>query len=387
MEEVNKAVLTGTHHLTGSQACAEGALSAGCCFLGYYPIFPSFDIVERLVERFSDVQGVFIQMEDEISALAAVLGASWTGKRSMTVTTGTGFAQMAEHIGLGVMLETPCVIIDVQRDGVSEGTPCAPGAGDIMQARWGSHGDYEMIVLSPNSPQEMYDMTIKAFSLSEKYRTPVALMTDTAVSNRKESVKIPDLKDIKVNTRKYYKGNKGKYLPFKYDPKDLIPPMVDIGKGYRFHVTGLTHDERGYPVMDEAHQELNVHRLVQKIRLFADEIVDFEEEQTNDADVVVVSYGTTSNDAINAVRLARKDGIKAGSLRLKTIWPFPEKRIVKLAKRIKSFIVPEINYGQICLEVERCARGEAETHPIYHAPSKVGDSDAIIKLIQRTIKK
>jgi 2-oxoglutarate ferredoxin oxidoreductase subunit alpha len=387
MKEINQAVLTGTHHLTGSQACAEGALSAGCRFLGFYPIFPSFDIVERFAERFSDVQGVLIQMEDEISALAAVLGASWTGKRAMTVTTGTGFAQMAEHIGLGVMLETPCVIVDVQRDGVSEGTPCLPGAGDMMQARWGSHGDYEIIALSPNSPQEMYDMTIRAFSLSEKYRTPVALMTDTAVSNAQGSVSIPKPEEIKVNTRKYYQGRKNKYLPFKYDSKDLIPPMVDIGDGYRFHVTGLTHDDRGYPVMDEACQELNVHRLIQKIRLFADEIVDFEEDHTDDADVVVVSYGCASNDAINAVRLARKEGLKAGSLRLKTVWPFPEKRITELAKKIKGFIVPEINYGQICLEVERCARGQAEMHFIYHAPAKVGKSDHITKLIQRTIKK
>jgi 2-oxoglutarate ferredoxin oxidoreductase subunit alpha len=387
MNEVNQAVLTGTHHLTGSQACAEGALSAGCRFLGYYPIFPSFEIVERFAERFSNVQGILIQMEDEISALAAVLGASWTGKRAMTVTTGTGFAQMAEHIGLGVMLETPCVIVDVQRDGASEGTPCLPGAGDIMQARWGSHGDYEIIALSPNSPQEMYDMTIKAFSFSEKYRTPVVLMTDTAVSNRKEPVKIPNPKDIKVNTRKYYQGKKGEYLPFKYDPEDLIPPMVDIGKGYRFHVTGLTHDERGYPVMDEAHQELNVHRIVQKIRLFADDIVDYEEEQTEDADVVVVSYGVTSNDAIHAVRQVRKEGIKAGHFRLKTIWPFPEKRILKLAKKIKCFIVPEINYGQICLEVERCARGEAEIYSVYHAPLMVGKSDQIAKQIHKMMKK
>jgi 2-oxoglutarate ferredoxin oxidoreductase subunit alpha len=387
MEVINKAVLTGTRQLTGSQACAEGALSAGCRFLGYYPIFPSFDIVERLAERFADVQGVLIQMEDEISALAAVLGASWTGKRAMTVTTGTGFAQMAEHIGLGVMLETPCVIVDVQRDGVSEGTPCAPGAGDIMQARWGSHGDYEIIALSPNSPQEMYDMTIKAFSLSEKYRTPVVLMTDTTISNREESVNIPDPKDIKVNTRKYYQGKKGKYLPFRYDLKDLIPPMVDIGQGCRFHVTGLTHDERGYPVMDEACQELNVHRIVQKIRLFADDIVDYEEEQTEDADVVVVSYGVTSNDVIHAVRQARKEGIKAGYFRLKTIWPFPEKRITKLARKIKSFVVPEINYGQIALEVERCARGEAETYSVYHASSNVGRSDHITKQILKTIKK
>ncbi len=387
MKESNKAVLTGTHTLTGSQACAEGALSAGCRFLGYYPIIPSFDIVKRFAERFSDVNGVLIQMEDEISALAAVLGASWTGKRAMTVTSGTGFAQMAEHIGLGVMLETPCVIVDVQRDGPSEGTPCNPGAGDIMQARWGSHGDYEIIALSPNSPQEMYDMTIKSFSFSEKYRTPVILLTDTEISNMKEEIKIPASKDLKINTRKYYKGKKEDYLPFKYDSKDLIPPMVDISNGCRFHVTGLTHDERGYPVMNEQCQEWNVHRLVQKIRLFTDDIVDFEEELINDADIVVVSYGAASKDAINAVHQARKEGIKAGSFRLKTIWPFPEKKITELAKKIDSFIVPEINYGQIFLEIERCARGEAETHFIYHESSKIGSSEHIKNLIKNSIKK
>lgn len=387
MKKSNKAVLSGTHTLTGSQACAEGALSAGCSFLGYYPIIPSFDIVERYAERFSDINGVLIQMEDEISALAAVLGASWTGKKTMTVTSGTGLAQMAEHIGLGIMLETPCVIVNVQRDGLSEGTPCSPGAGDIMQARWGSHGDYEIIAFCPNSPQEMYDLTLRAFSFSEKYRTPVLLMTDTEVSGMKEKVKIPNFNEIKVSPRKYYKGKKENYLPFKYDPEDLIPPMVDISQGCRFHVTGLTHDERGYPVMSDECQEWNVHRLVQKIRLFADDIIDFEEKYTNDAEVVVVSYGAASKDAINAVEQAREEGIKAGSFRLKTIWPFPEKKITRLAKKIDSFVVPEINYGQISFEVERCARGEAETHFIHHESSKIGSSDHIKKLIKNSIKR
>ncbi|MBN2029481.1 2-oxoacid:acceptor oxidoreductase subunit alpha [bacterium] len=387
MKETNLAVLTGSHDLTGSQACAEGGLSAGCRFLGYYPIFPSFDIVERFAERFSDVKGVLIQMEDEISALAAVLGASWTGKKAMTVTSGPGFAQMAEHIGLGVMLETPCVIVDVQRDGTSEGSPSAPGGGDIMMARWGSHGDYEVIALSPNSPQEMFDMTVKAFSLSEKYRTPVILITDTYVSNLNEAVHIPDAKDIQIHTRKYYKGKREDYLPFQYDAKDLVPPMVDVGKGYRFHVTGLTHDERGYPVMDEKCQEWNVHRLVQKIRIFAEDIVDFEEEQTDDADVIVVSYGAVSRDVIHAVHQVREEGIRAGSLRIKTIWPFPEKKITQLAKKATHLIVPENNFGQICLEVERCARGRAETHYLYHASSRIGQSDDIVKLIKKVMKK
>jgi len=386
MKNSNISVQSGTHTLTGCQACAEGALSAGCSFLGYYPIHPSFDIVERYAERFSDVDGVLIQMEDEVSALAAVLGASWTGKRAMTVTTGTGFAQMAEHIGLGIMLETPCVIVDVQRDGPSEGIPCNPGASDIMQARWGSHGDYEIIALSPNSPQDMYDLTIKAFSLSEKYRTPVVIVTDTDICNKKEKINIPDSKDIKVSTRKYYKGKKENYLPFQYDTKDLIPPMVDVMDGYRFHVTGLTHDERGYPVMNDECQELNVHRIVQKIRLFVDDIIDIEEEKTDDAEVVIVSYGTTSNDALNAVKQVRKEGIKAGNLRLKTVWPFPEKKILELAKKIDNFIVPEINYGQIYLEVERCARGEAKTHFLHHDSKKVGTAEDIIKLLKKVTK-
>ncbi len=386
MKKSENAVLSGTHTLTGSQACAEGALSAGCSFLGYYPIFPSFDIVERYAERFSEIDGILIQMEDEVSALAAVLGASWTGRKAMTVTTGTGFAQMAEHIGLGIMLETPCVIVNVQRDGPSEGIPCNPGAGDIMQARWNSHGDYEIIAFSPNSPQDMYYMTIQAFSLSEKYRTPVVILTDTNVCTKKENVKIPDPKDITVSTRKYYKGKKDKYLPFKFDSKDLIPPMVDVNQGYRFHVTGLTHDDRGYPVMNEKCQEWNVHRLVQKIRLFADDIIEFEEKYIDDAEVVVVSYGAASNDALSAVKQVRNDGVKAGSLRLKTIWPFPEKRIYALAKKINSFIVPEINYGQIVLEVERCARGKAETHFLHHPSNQVGTSDHIKKLIKKVLK-
>ena len=372
MKTRKEAVLTGTHTLTGSQACAEGALSAGCRFLGYYPIIPSFPIIERFAERFSDVDGVLIQMEDEVSALAAVLGASWTGRKSMTVTSGPGFSQMAEHIGLGVMLETPCVIVDVQRDGASEGIPNAAGAGDMMQARWGSHGDYEVIALSPNSPQELYDLTIRAFNLSEQYRTPVMVMTDAHVCGLRDDITIPDPKDFKIKPRKYYKGKKEDYLPFKYDPKDLVPPMVDISKGYRFHVTGLTHDERGYPVMNEECQEWNVHRLVHKIRLFADDIVEIEEDQTEDADVVVVSYGVASRDAIHAVHRARKEGIKAGSLRLITVWPFPEKRITALANTIDRYVVPEINFGQIFLEVERCARGEAETHFIYHGSSQIG---------------
>ena len=387
MKADQKGILTGKQQLSGYQACTEGALAAGCRFLGYCPIKPSFEIVERYIERCSDVGGTFVQMEDEISALAAVLGAAWTGNKSMTVTSGSGLSQMMEHIGLGVMLETPCVIVDIQHDGVSEGLPSASGAGDIMQARWGSHGDYEVIALAPNSPQEMFDLTIKAFSLSEKYRTPVLLMSDVDIGRIEGEVTIPDLKEIKVEKRKYFKGDKDSYLPFKYDEKDLVPPMVDISQGYRFHVTGLTHDEKGYPVMNEECQEWNVHRLLNKIRLFTDQIVEVEEDQTEDADVVVVSYGVTSLDAAKAVEQARNEGIKAGHLRLITVWPFPEKRIAELAQKINGFVVPEINYGQISLEVERCARGNAKSLFVHHQSSKIGSSEDIVNSIKKIAKK
>lgn len=387
MKTADKSVLRGKYTLSGFEACAEGALSAGCRFLGYYPIRPAFDIIKRFTVRSLDQDAVFVQMEDEISALAAVLGASWTGKKSMTVTSGPGLSQMMEHIGLGVMLETPCVIVDIQRDGTSLGLPGLPGGGDVMQARWGSHGDYEMIALSPNSPEEMFELTVKAFNLSEKFRTPVMILSDAAVGKEKGEINIPDPEDIEIQDRKYYKGKKDKYLPFKYDEKDLIPPMVDVGQGTRFHVTGLTHDERGYPVMTDTCQEWNVHRLVQKIRLFTDQIIEVEESGTEDADIVVVSYGAASIDALRAVKQARDEGIKAGHLRLVTVWPFPEKRVYELAQNIDAFVVAEINYGQIALEVERCGRGEAENFFVHHSSFDLGKSSDILKSIKKARRK
>jgi 2-oxoglutarate ferredoxin oxidoreductase subunit alpha len=322
-------------------------------------------VVQHFAERCVDVDGMFIQMEDEISALAAVLGASWSGKKAMTVTSGPGFSLMMEHVGLGVMLETPCVIVEVQRLGPSEGFPTEAGSGDVMQSRWGSHGDYEIIVLSPNCPQEMFDMTVRAFNLSERYRTPVVLLADKAVGDMEEVVVIPKAGDIPIVKRKSFSGPKGKYLPYEYD-KDLVPWMAKVGQGYRFHVTGLTHDEKGYPVMNEKCQEWNVHRIINKIRLFSDDIIEYEEGETEDAEVLVACYGSVSRAAIRAVHRARKEGIKAGFLRFKTLWPFPEKRIHELARQVNTIIVPEMNYGQLYLEVDRCSRGQAETIFIHH---------------------
>jgi 2-oxoglutarate ferredoxin oxidoreductase subunit alpha len=250
-----KGVLTGAHYLDGDFACAEGAIAAGCRFFAGYPITPSTEVAERVSERFPHVGGLFIQMEDEIASSIAILGASWAGSKAMTVTSGPGFSLMMEHIGLATMLETPCVFINVQRGGPSTGLPTLTGQGDMMQVRWGSHGDYEIIALSPNSPQECFDLTIKAFNLSEKYRVPTFVMTDECVGHMTEKVVIPPADRIDLIERKWYTGPREEYLPFKHD-RDLIPYMVRAGEGYRFHVTGLTHNERGYPVMnwDEGHR-------------------------------------------------------------------------------------------------------------------------------------
>jgi 2-oxoglutarate ferredoxin oxidoreductase subunit alpha len=377
----DKGVLTGTHKLTGNQACAEGAIAAGCRFLSAYPIPPAIEVIERYTERAKDVDAVFVQMEDEISVLAAVLGASWAGRKSMTVTSGAGLSLMMEHLGLGVMLETPCVIVNVQRCGPSEGIPNSPSTADIMQARWGSHGDYEIIALAPNSSQELFSLTIEAFNFSEKYRTPVLVLSDELLANKKEEVIIPEASKIKLLSRKKFKGSKDSYLPFKYD-KDLIPPMVDMGEGYKFHVTGLTHDEKGYPVMNEECQEWNVHRLLRKIRNHDEIIIELEEKKTSDADIVIVTYGSLSRTVNEAVEKATKEGKKVGIIRLITVWPFPDKRIREISKKVKALIVPEMNYGQICDEVQRCNYGNADVHFIEYRNKDPRDTEPILEAIR-----
>lgn len=378
-------VLTGTHNFSGNYACAEGALAAGCRFLGVYPIAPALEVSERFLQRAKKVGATFIQMEDEISTLAAVIGASWTGKKSMTVTSGPGLSLMMEHLGLGIMLETPCVIVDVQRVGPGLGLPSRPSQGDMMQARWGSHGDYELIVLAPSSSQEMFDFTIKAFNFSERFRIPVAVMSDEYVAHLQEEVVIPRAEDIILEPRRYFDGPKGSYLPFKRD-EDLIPRMVDIGQGYKFHVTGLTHDDRGYPIMNEECQEYNVHPLVKKIRDYTDEIIEVQEANIEDADIVIISYGVSSRAALKAMEQARGLGLKVGSLKLVTVWPFPEKRVAELAGKVNAFVVPEMNFGQVVLEVERCSYGKANVFFIPHGEKGVEDTEDILKAINQAVK-
>lgn len=371
--------------INGDVACAEGAISAGCRFFAGYPITPATEIAEHMSVRLPQVGGVYIQMEDEIASMAAILGASWAGVKAMTATSGPGFSLMMENLGLGIMLETPCVLVDVQRAGPSTGLPTMVAQHDMMQARWGSHGHYEIIVLAPSSPQEIFDQTILAFNLSEKYRVPVLVMSDEAVGHMSEKVVIPDIAPESLYKRRRPVVPPEEYWPYVPDA-DLVPPMAVVGEGYRFHTTGLTHDERGYPVMTAEAEDKLVRRLVDKIRINSKDIIRYEEVQIEDADIIVCAYGITARIARFAVNMARKEGIRAGFLKLITVWPFAEERIRELSSKAKAFIVPEINYGQIVLEVERCAGGNASVIPVYHMGGAVHRPEMILSAIREAAR-
>ncbi len=375
-----RGVLTGVHFMDGDHACCEGALAAGSRFASGYPITPSTEVVERFAQRVPTVGGTFIQMEDELAASITLQGAVWGGAKAFTVTSGPGFSLMMEHIGYAAMTETPCVFVDVQRGGPSTGLPTLPAQADMMQAKWGSHGDYEIIALCPNSPQECFDLTIKAFNLAEEYRVPVMFMMDECVGHMTEKVVIPPADQIEVMPRKHTHKSVEDYLPYGTNG-DQVPEMAHAGEGYNFHVTGLTHDERGYPNMTLPTQDKLVRRLQSKIRDAADRIAMFEEEQNEGADVVVVSYGITSRVAQRAIEAARKKGLRVGKLRLITAWPFPEKKIRELAANVKSFVVPELNLGQMVREVERAAAGKAKTFAVSHAGGGVHNPEDILKVI------
>jgi 2-oxoglutarate ferredoxin oxidoreductase subunit alpha len=373
-------VLTGSHFLDGDHACCEGALAAGARFSSGYPITPSTEVVERFAARVPTVGGTFIQMEDELAASIALQGAVWGGAKAFTVTSGPGFSLMMEHIGYAAMTETPCVFVDVQRGGPSTGLPTLPAQADMMQVRWGSHGDYEIIALCPNSPQECFDLTITAFNYSEEYRVPVFVMMDEVVGHMTEKVVIPEANQIEVTPRRYTKLPPEEFLAFE-PRQDLVPDMPHIGQGYNVHVTGLTHDERGYPNMKPAMQDRLVKRLQNKIIKNADKIILYEEQDIDGADVVVVSYGITSRVAQRAIELAHGKGIKVGKFRLITAWPFPEKKIAEIASKVKALVVPEINLGQMVREVERAAAGKCTVRHVPHAGGSVHNPEDIFNAI------
>jgi 2-oxoglutarate ferredoxin oxidoreductase subunit alpha len=380
-----RRVLTGTHFMNGDVACAEGAIAAGCRFFAGYPITPATEIAERMARRLIEVGGTYIQMEDELASMAAIIGASWAGAKSMTATSGPGFSLMQENIGLAVMTETPCIVVDIMRGAPSTGQPTEGAQQDVMQSKWGSHGDYDIIALAPASVQDMFELTIECFNLSETYRSPTFLLADGFTGHLWERVVIPPPEEIKIVERKKPSVPPNEYQPFKPDD-DLVPPMASFGEGYRVHVTGLTHDERGYPTtIDPETQFELVKRLCDKIRKNADKITRTYEFMLEDAEVAIIAYGIPSRASVKAVKDARDSGIKAGLLRLITVWPFPEKQVEELSNHVKAIVVPEMNYGQMVKEVERAAK---ET-PVHFLPKLGGEPhkpSEILKIIRRASK-
>ncbi|HET9651723.1 MAG TPA: 2-oxoacid:acceptor oxidoreductase subunit alpha [Usitatibacter sp.] len=356
--------MSNVSFMHGNEAAAEGAIAAGCRFYAGYPITPSTEIAEILSTRLPQVGGVFIQMEDEIASMAAIIGASLGGMKSATATSGPGFSLMQENLGFAVASEIPCVIVNVQRVGPSTGLPTKAAQGDVMQARWGTHGDHPIIVLTPATVQEAYLLAVRAFNLAERFRTPVVLLMDAIVAQLKEKVEIPDTLEI-VERAKPTEAP-GAYLPFAFREGD-VAPLAPFGGEHRFHVTGLLHDERGFPTENPEIVARWWKHMNTKLTAHLDEILDWEEERLDDADVAIVAYGGTARAAAHAVALARERGIKAGLFKPRTLWPFPEEAIRALAKRVKRFVVAEMNMGQIRLEVERLAAGRASVEGVHRA--------------------
>jgi len=348
--------------IQGNEACGRGAIKAGCRFFAGYPITPSTEVAEDLAILLPKYGGSFIQMEDEIAALGAIIGASWSGMKAMTSTSGPGYSLMQENIGYAQMTETPLVIVNVQRGSPSTAQPTMAAQGDMMQTRWGSHGDYEPIALAPSSVQECFDFTVKAFNLAEKYRVPVIILTDEIIGHMREKITIPD--KVEITKREMPKEKPGDFLPFKAE-ENSTSPMVPFGEGYNVHVTGLTHDEKGYPDASspEAHSKL-VRRLCNKVLNNREDIVSVKEESCDDADIIIVSYGAPYRSASAAAEKGRSEGIKVGCLKIDTPWPFPESQILKAAETASDLIVVEMNLGQMVHEVERVAKGQANVHLI-----------------------
>ena len=343
--------------MQGNEAVAEGAIAAGVTFFAGYPITPSTEIAEQMAKLLPKIGGTFLQMEDEIGAMGAILGASLAGAKVMDATSGPGFSLKQELIGYAACAEIPCVVVNVQRVGPSTGQPTAPAQGDVMQARWGTHGDHPIIALSPWSVRESFDLAVMSVNYAERFRTPVILLTDEIVGHLRENVTLPTAAELDIYPRRLPQKTRAEgYQPYAVG-EDLVPDVARFGDGYRIHVTGLLHDETGFPSGSPTVTEQLIHRLHEKINRVGEEIIHTEEAFMEDAEVAVVSYGGTARTAYEAVRAARANGIKVGFLRLKTIWPFADAAVGRLADRVKSILVAELNYGQLVGEVTRAAHG------------------------------
>lgn len=371
---------TSAQLMQGDEACAEGAIAAGCRFFAGYPITPATEIAELLAKRLPQVGGVFIQMEDEIASLAAVIGASVGGAKAMTATSGPGLSLMQEHIGYAAMAEIPCVIVDVQRLGPATGRPTSPAQGDVMAARWGSHGDYPIIVLSPSSVREVFDLTVKAFNFAEQYRTPVILLMDEVIGHMRERVVLPPLDAIERTERAVTTVPPEWYKPYENFPAD-VPPLLPFGEGYRYHITGLHHDERGYPTEQVNEIQPWLDRIFRKIERNLSDILLYEEDGVEDAETLVIAYGITARVARHAVAISRERGRKVGFLKLQTLWPFPEEVVEHAAARLHRIVVPELNMGQLVREVERVA-GRHKVHRVNRADGEIMQPSEILAVIE-----
>ncbi len=367
----------------GNEAVVEGALLAGCSFYGGYPITPSSEIMEIMASKLPQTDdGVFIQMEDEIASMGAIIGASLAGRKVLTATSGPGFSLKQENLGYAVMAETPLVLVNVMRGGLSTGLPTCPGQGDVQQARWGTHGDHPIIVLSASNVQECLDMTITAFNMAEKYRTPVILLLDEITAHTREKIEIPYEGEFEVFSRTIPSMPPEWYKPYEETVRG-VPPMPPIGSGYRFHVTGLTHDRNGFPTQRPEEVVELMDRLHRKIDQFFYDIQLVEEIQTEDADTVVIAYGCVARSAELAVQQARANGIKAGLLKLKTLFPYPRRQQEKIMANAKTIIVPELNMGQMSREVKRVNQGRASVRTINRIDGQIITPSEILKVIMQ----
>jgi 2-oxoglutarate ferredoxin oxidoreductase subunit alpha len=350
--------------MQGNEAAAQGALYAGCTFFGGYPITPSTEVAEVMSNELPKIGGKFMQMEDEIGAMASIIGASLTGAKVLTSTSGPGLSLKQELIGYACIAETPCVIVNVMRGGPSTGMPTGPSQSDVMCAKWGTHGDHAAICLVPASVQEIFEETVRAFNLAEKYRMPVMIMPDEIVAHMRERIVFPEPGELEVINRTAPSVPPEQYKPYDTSFGD-VPPLAAFGSEYRFHVTGLNKAQDGFPTTKAAIVQAEEERQVRKVDANIDDIVTFEEYMLDDADVAIVAFGSTSRSARFAVNEARKAGIKAGLFRIKTFWPFPDKQIKALAGKVKAFITPEMNLGMCTGEVKRCAEGKAPVVGIF----------------------
>lgn len=370
--------------MQGNEACVAGALAAGMKFFAGYPITPSTEIAEGSAEKLPEVGGKFIQMEDEIAGIAAAIGGSIAGFKSMTATSGPGFSLKQENIGYAALAEIPLVIVNVMRGGPSTGLPTSPGQGDVMQAMWGTHGDHPVIAISPQSVTEMFHETVRAFNLAEKYRTPVILMPDEVVGHMRERIEIPNADELEIFDRlKPVEGEE--YIPYGVREGDLVPRMAGFGEGYRYHITGLFHDDMGFPTNSTVKAGIKINRLMAKITDNLEDLISYDEYLMDDAEIMIVAYGSTARTAKNAINKLRAEGIKVGMLRPITIWPYPVEATLARAKQVNKVLVVEHNLGQLMLEVERVVKSEAELHFLGRADGDVFVPSDIVKKVKEVL--